>query len=231
MSERHCPLCNAKDIYLSNIIPTESIACIYKRSIGVDIDDDIKGIPVVRRYICKACGLIFFSPAIVGSDIFYSKLQEYEWYYMKDKVEFSIAADNIKMGDTVLEVGCGQGFFQKKIPGRRYIGLEASASAIDRAEEGDGQIFKETVESHVGWNSVRFRNAAKLFVGLGDVADFYFVHSYVFHPENGAQISGLCDYGGTFCAALEQDNIHAAQFHPEKSHRAGLAVLKNFLTL
>jgi len=84
---------------------------------------------------------------------------------------------------------------------------------------------------HVGWNSVRFRNAAKLFVGLGDVADFYFVHSYVFHPENGAQISGLCDYGGTFCAALEQDNIHAAQFHPEKSHRAGLAVLKNFLTL
>ena len=82
---------------------------------------------------------------------------------------------------------------------------------------------------HVGWNSVRFCENNKLFAGLGNVADFYFVHSYVFHPENSRSVSGWCDYGGDFCAAIEQDNIHAVQFHPEKSHRAGLAVLKNFL--
>lgn len=84
---------------------------------------------------------------------------------------------------------------------------------------------------HVGWNRVRFRNGAKLFAGLDDVADFYFVHSYVFHPEDSGLVSGECDYGGDFCAALERGNIHAVQFHPEKSHRAGLAVLKNFLAI
>lgn len=84
---------------------------------------------------------------------------------------------------------------------------------------------------HVGWNSVRFRAGSKLFAGLGEAADFYFVHSFVFHPEDPGLVSGTCDYGGDFCAALERDNIHAAQFHPEKSHRAGLAVLKNFLAI
>jgi imidazole glycerol-phosphate synthase subunit HisH len=82
---------------------------------------------------------------------------------------------------------------------------------------------------HIGWNDVRFINKEGLYAGLGDSQVFYFVHSYMLVPENPAIIGGVCSYGIDFPASVECDNIFATQFHPEKSHKAGLAVLKNFL--
>jgi len=83
---------------------------------------------------------------------------------------------------------------------------------------------------HVGWNGVRFDRRAGLFAGLGDAADFYFVHGYALRPEDPGIVAGTCDYGAPFAAAVEADNVWAAQFHPEKSQKAGLAVLRNWLT-
>lgn len=82
---------------------------------------------------------------------------------------------------------------------------------------------------HIGWNEVSFDKNSRLFAGLESPRDFYFLHSYIFVPDNNTIISGRCVYGGEFAAAIESGNIYATQFHPEKSHRAGLAVLKNFL--
>ncbi len=84
---------------------------------------------------------------------------------------------------------------------------------------------------HIGWNDVQFSNTKGLFTGLGDTQVFYFVHSYVFRPEDPTIISGRCFYGEDFVASIEADNIYAAQFHPEKSHKAGLTVLNNFLNI
>jgi len=84
---------------------------------------------------------------------------------------------------------------------------------------------------HIGWNDVYFTNKNSLFAGLGDAQVFYFVHSYVLRPEDPSVISGKCTYGIDFAASIESDNIFATQFHPEKSHKAGLAVLKNFLNI
>ncbi len=81
---------------------------------------------------------------------------------------------------------------------------------------------------HIGWNDVRFTKKDGLFTGLGEMQAFYFVHSYALVPEDSSVISGVCDYGIEFCAAIERDNLHATQFHPEKSHKAGLAVLTNW---
>jgi imidazole glycerol-phosphate synthase subunit HisH len=81
---------------------------------------------------------------------------------------------------------------------------------------------------HIGWNEVRFANKDGLYAGLGDSQVFYFVHSYMLVPENPTVVSGVCSYGVDFAASVETDNIFATQFHPEKSHKAGLAVLKNF---
>ena len=80
---------------------------------------------------------------------------------------------------------------------------------------------------HVGWNNVDFQRSSPLFTGIKDHTDFYFVHSYHFVPKEPAAAS--CDYGGQFAAALQQDNIFATQFHPEKSQKAGLKLLQNFL--
>ena len=80
----------------------------------------------------------------------------------------------------------------------------------------------------MGWNEVEFINHP-LFTGCSQKTDFYFVHSYHVVPESPAVIAGTFDYGLTGCAALAQENLFATQFHPEKSHTAGLTLLKNFL--
>jgi glutamine amidotransferase len=82
---------------------------------------------------------------------------------------------------------------------------------------------------HVGWNRVTItRPDAALFSGIDPKSRFYFVHSYAVFPSNPEDASAVCDYGVRFAAALERGNIHAAQFHPEKSHHHGLAMLENF---
>ena len=84
---------------------------------------------------------------------------------------------------------------------------------------------------HIGWNDVRFAKRDGLFAGLGETSCFYFVHSYALRPTDGGIVSGECGYGANFVAAIETGNIYATQFHPEKSHRAGLTVLRNFIRL
>jgi glutamine amidotransferase len=82
---------------------------------------------------------------------------------------------------------------------------------------------------HVAWNDVAFTKSKGLYRDLGDAADFYFVHSYALQPDDPRVISGMCDHGGEFAASIEVDNIYATQFHPEKSQKAGMTVLRNFL--
>ena len=69
-----------------------------------------------------------------------------------------------------------------------------------------------------------------MFAGLGDRPWFYFVHSLHGVPTDPGIVAGTCDYGGPVNAAFRQGNVFAAQFHPEKSSTAGLALLGNFVT-
>ncbi len=82
---------------------------------------------------------------------------------------------------------------------------------------------------HIGWDDVVF-SGGRLYCGMGESGVFYFVHSFVFRPDDPDLVSGSCSYGVDFCASVEKDNIFATQFHPEKSQKKGLAVLKNFLS-
>ncbi|MGH2726642.1 MAG: imidazole glycerol phosphate synthase subunit HisH [Actinomycetota bacterium] len=81
---------------------------------------------------------------------------------------------------------------------------------------------------HIGWNEVRPTRDAPLFAGIEPGARFYFCHS--FYPDALAGVvSATSDYGVDFCCAVWRDNVHAVQFHPEKSGEHGLALLANFL--
>ncbi len=81
---------------------------------------------------------------------------------------------------------------------------------------------------HIGFNTARFVRAGSLFPGLGEQADFYFVHSYRMTCDDDQDVSAWVDYGGPVVAAVERDNVFGAQFHPEKSQSNGLKLLKNF---
>ncbi|MBE8998093.1 MULTISPECIES: imidazole glycerol phosphate synthase subunit HisH [unclassified Nostoc] len=82
---------------------------------------------------------------------------------------------------------------------------------------------------HIGWNDVYFLNKNGLYRGLGNSQVFYFVHSYVFIPEKMDICSALTSHGSEFISSIEMGNIYATQFHPEKSQKAGLEVLRNFV--
>jgi len=80
---------------------------------------------------------------------------------------------------------------------------------------------------HMGWNQVRFTKSGKLFEGVADGSDFYFVHSYYPKPEEDITVAST-QYGTSFASAVERGSVFAVQFHPEKSQQTGLAVLRNF---
>lgn len=81
---------------------------------------------------------------------------------------------------------------------------------------------------HMGWSTLDPAKPSALFPDLGRGDRYYFVHSYFADPTDPADILATTTYGTTFASALQRDNISAAQFHPEKSHRFGLKFLADF---
>ncbi len=83
---------------------------------------------------------------------------------------------------------------------------------------------------HMGWNRLTCQPSDRLYHGLPDPVEVYFVHSYYPDPADPAIVSATCEYGLTFAASVSRGNLSATQFHPEKSQRTGLAIMTNFIT-
>ena len=84
---------------------------------------------------------------------------------------------------------------------------------------------------HMGWNTVRVLPGNPLFHSVADESYFYFVHSYYVVPQDPTIVATTTFYGTDFTSGVQHENIHAFQFHPEKSQRLGLTILKNFSNL
>ncbi len=84
---------------------------------------------------------------------------------------------------------------------------------------------------HVGWNEVHHDGSSPLFRGIASGRTFYFVHSYCFEPHDPADVAATTPHCGGFVSAVRRGHVLGVQFHPEKSQRAGLALLANFLLL
>ncbi len=89
----------------------------------------------------------------------------------------------------------------------------------------DGERLKVP---HMGWNQVAWTGEHPVFTGLDARASYYFVHSYYCDPVAQETVMGRTEYGITFASAVAKDNLVAVQFHPEKSGRPGLGILRNF---
>jgi len=115
-----------------------------------------------------------------------------------------------------------------------------------RSEEGSlsglGWIDAETVRfrfsggenlkiPHMGWNTIAVRKESPLYDGLLEEPRFYFVHSYYVACNNPSDVLTTTDYGIDFCSSLACGNVFGVQFHPEKSHKFGMRLLKNFAEL
>lgn len=84
---------------------------------------------------------------------------------------------------------------------------------------------------HMGWNSLHLQNGGRLFAGIKEESYVYFVHSYYLKAADERIVKAVTDYSVNIHAAVEQGQVFACQFHPEKSSSIGLAILKNFVEM
>jgi glutamine amidotransferase len=134
---------------------------------------------------------------------------------------------------------------EKKIP---VLGLCLGLQLMTRGSEegqlaGLGWFDAETVRykfgaeqahlkiPHMGWNTIEIRKSHPLLSALDVDSRFYFVHSFYVRCHHADSILAETDYGGYFHSIVGKDNIVGAQFHPEKSHKYGMRLLKNFAEL
>ncbi len=126
------------------------------------------------------------------------------------------------------------------------VGMQA---LLDRSEENGGvdcigllhgevKLFGDDLRDandtrlkvpHMGWNNLHQTQTHPLWWGVAQDSRFYFVHSYYAQVTQRKIVYATCDYGVQFDAVLATKNLFAVQFHPEKSHNAGLQLLKNFM--
>ncbi|MCE0523576.1 MAG: imidazole glycerol phosphate synthase subunit HisH [Methylacidiphilales bacterium] len=113
----------------------------------------------------------------------------------------------------------------EEAPGEKGLGL--FAGEVRKFSDKHGLKIPQ-----IGWNTVTVRQPrAPLLSGISDGDYVYFVHSYYVAPKDASLIALETTYGDTFAAAVTRGNLVATQFHPEKSQRAGLQMLRNFVAL
>ena len=84
---------------------------------------------------------------------------------------------------------------------------------------------------HIGWNQINIVKQSKIFDGIKNNSHMYFVHSYEFIPDDKNVITATTDYSSKIVCSVQKENIFGTQFHPEKSDKIGLKMIKNFIDL
>ena len=114
---------------------------------------------------------------------------------------------------------------------RSFEGGECSGLGILAGEVVRFDLPAPLKVPHMGWNELQVRKPAPVLAGIDTGDHLYFVHSYYVAPEDPEVVAVEADYGGLFCAMVWRGQLFATQFHPEKSQRVGLQILKNFAQL
>lgn len=136
-------------------------------------------------------------------------------------------------GAPLLGICLGMQFlFEESEEMGRHAGLGLLPGRVvrfpDVALDPDGRPLKVP---HMGWNEIVHDGHHPLLAGVAAGAHAYFVHSYYCQPAERECILAWADYGGLFAAVVGRGRVYGIQFHPEKSHRVGLGILRNFVTM
>ena len=112
---------------------------------------------------------------------------------------------------------------ESDMPGLKWVDAEAVRFKISMAAR--------LKVPHMGWNRIQIRKVSALMKGVEDLSELYFAHSYHLNLNDRSDLLTETEYGISFPSAVERNNIFGVQFHPEKSHRIGVQILKNFIEM
>lgn len=184
-----CPLCKSQNTSREKQISVSWINNGYKKILNIDTSPLFKDSRQIEQYRCTDCDHVFFLPAdVTGDDLFYQQLQRSPWYYMSDKWEHRKSLEFIKPGDKVLEIGCAEGAFLKKIKekGATAEGLELNTKAIATCKKLGLSVYDQNLEDF-----------APSHQGQYDVVCLYQVLEHVTNPgEMIQEITSILKPGG-----------------------------------
>ncbi|TDJ50992.1 MAG: imidazole glycerol phosphate synthase subunit HisH [Nitrospina sp.] len=140
-----------------------------------------------------------------------------------------VVRKSIQSGKPFLGICLGlQLLFEESVEFGTVAGLGILPGKVMRFHFPDDPALKVP---HMGWNTLTLHKPSLLFDSMEAHPYYYFVHSYYVAPENRDIVATTTRYGEDFVSGIEHDNIHAFQFHPEKSQKQGLALLEKFARL
>ena len=171
----------------------------------------------------------------------HNEIKKFDKIILPGVGHFKTAFDNLKKKKYIYELN---NFIKKK--NKYLLGICVGMQMMfDFSEEGSveglgwikGNVkkFDENKKNikipHIGWNSVEIKNSNKLLNDIPNKSDFYFVHTYKVQDNLHKDICCQTKNIETFTSIIKKNNLYGVQFHPEKSHSAGLKLLKNFVNL
>ena len=137
-----------------------------------------------------------------------------------------LVAGRIEAGVPVLGICLGlQLVFESSVENEGGSGLSLLDGIVAPLEANGYKV------PHIGWSPVRWEHTSALTDGLGEETPFYFVHSFAPRPATDGDVLGTAAYGARFACAVARPPLYGVQFHPEKSSTAGLALLRNFISI
>jgi len=187
------------------------------------------------RSVCKAIEAAGSTPSLVTAP---SGLDSLDAIVVPGVGAFAHCAENLRA------TGLWNPVREWALSGRPYLGICLGYQLLfESSEESPGieglGVLKGRVVRfsdaalkvpHMGWNTLS-KTFGPLYNGLSGDVSMYFVHSYYPVPADSSLVSAWSDYGVSFAAGVSSGVLHAVQFHPEKSQSAGLALLRNFLSI
>jgi len=138
----------------------------------------------------------------------------------------------VRQGKPFLGICLGlQLLFDVSYEAGEHAGLGLIAGKVVKFDFAGREDAQKLKIPHMGWNSLHLARDVALYHGIEEGSYVYFVHSYYVVPQDQSVIASTTEHGGEFVSSIARDNLYATQFHPEKSQRVGLQMLKNFSTL
>jgi len=146
LAQDSCPLDNSHTTRLLERMPVDVLISAARRELDIDTRAEFHGVNELGRYQCSDCGLEFFSPPVTGGSQFYEALVRQPWYQPVGKFEYDLAAGLIEAGESVLDIGCGNGRFSSRVPAASFTGLAPDGS--DKSLGPQAQVLRRTLAEH-----------------------------------------------------------------------------------
>lgn len=198
------------DYGLGNV---KAFANVYKRlNLPVIIAKETSALDAATKIILPGVGAFDYAMILLDNS------------GMREKLEYCVLEKSVP----VLGICVGMQILANSSEEGRLAGLGWITGKVRKFQSE--QIYDNPLP-HMGWNTVTPKSTTGIFRDMQPTERFYFLHSYYFDCEQSNHTIATANYGIDFTCSVNKNNIYGVQFHPEKSHQAGIQLLKNFGTL